>query len=144
MRTAERRPAPRSQPLPRASLPALPLIAQVLASPDRRHRVELTPGGGLRVNGRWLCASQALGAPVWRRDSRALAFLHQTAAGLRLVVLPELDAERPLVWQLPAVVVPRSQVFWISPQRVGVGAQSLMPQVMVSWTTTVAAAHSSY
>jgi hypothetical protein len=67
-----------------------------------------------------------------------VAFLYRTPTALKLVVLPDLDPTRPLVWRLPPQVHRASHVFWISTQRVGVGEAALVPQVIVSWTTTVA------
>jgi hypothetical protein len=122
--------------------PKVPAQARVVVSPDRSRYVEVFTDGRVRLNGHHvLCREgQLLGAPVWRRDSRALAFLQRSTIGLRLHVLPDLEATRPLVWTIPALAERQSHLFWIAAQRVGVGPAALMPRVVVSWTTTTASA----
>jgi len=118
-----------------------PCSAWFIVSPDRRHRVELGASGQLQLDGQPLAgAGKPLVRPVWRRDSRALALLQRGASGLELlVVLLDSDPQQPLVWSLPTVASQSCrEVFWIAPQRIGVGEKALVPRVVVSWTTTFA------
>jgi hypothetical protein len=112
-----------------------------IVSPDHRHRVELRASGQLELDGRPLAgAARPLARPVWRRDSRALAFLQRGATGVELrVVLLDDDPQQPLVWTLPGLTAQSCrEVFWIAPQRIGVGEKALVPRMVVSWTTTFA------
>jgi hypothetical protein len=119
-------------------------IAQtrVVVAPDRTRFVEVFADGRVRLDGHHVLnrEGQLLGVPVWRRDSRALAFLQRSPHGLQLHVLPDLETVRPLVWTIPALVERQLHLFWIAAQRVGVGPAVLMPRVVVSWTTTTASA----
>jgi len=55
--------------------PPLAIVAQH-PSPDRRHRVEVTEKGTVRLDGRTVGGGGRLvGAVAWRRDSRAIAYL---------------------------------------------------------------------
>jgi hypothetical protein len=134
----------RERPHPATSMkrPLPPSIAARLLSPNRRHAAEVTADGAVRVDGRRVSAAgdQLLGSVVWRRDSRALAFLARGASGLRLVVVPDLaETDPPLIWHLPPISDGARAVFWISSQRVGVGPRPLTPRIVVSWTTSYAA-----
>ncbi len=109
-----------------------------IISPDGRHRVEMGATGGLLLDGRPLGSSgRPVGVPVWRPDSRALAFLQRSAVGLQLrVLLLDVDPLQPVVWSLPPQAERFRQVFWITSCRIGVGDKPLVPRVVVSWTTT--------
>ena len=117
-----------------------PSAATVVRSPDRLRFVEVIADGRVRLNGHHPLAGpgRILGGPIWRQDSRALAFLLRSAHGLQLYVLPDLEAVRPLVWTIPPLAEKRVHLFWIAAQRVGIGPAALMPRVVVSWTTTTA------
>ncbi len=123
--------------LPKAKAPS---PATLVRSPDRLKLVEVTADGRIRLNGHHLLGGpgRVLGGPIWRQDSRALAFLLRSSSGLQLYVLPDLEAVRPLVWTIPPLEEKRVHLFWIAAQRVGVGPAALMPRVVVSWTTTTA------
>jgi hypothetical protein len=110
----------------------------VTVSPDRQKYVEVASSGKIRLNGQQvLCGSgRLMGDPIWRRDSKALALLLRSATGIQLVVLPELEVEKPLIWRLPALAESTLHLFWISSQRLGVGTSAFVPRVIVSWTTT--------
>jgi hypothetical protein len=125
------------EPLPKAKAPA---AATVVRSPDRLKFVEVIADGRVRLNGHHLLGGpgRILGGPIWRQDSRALAFLLRSAYGLQLYVLPDLEAVRPLVWTIPSLAERQVHLFWIAAQRVGIGPAALMPRVVVSWTTTTA------
>ena len=110
-------------------------------SPDRKHRVELCTSGQLALDGQRIpLTGTLLGRPAWRRDGRALAFLQRSGAGMQLlIVLLDVDPLTPLVWSLPSLTTGTlREVFWIGPQRVGIGEKMLVPRVVVSWTTVVA------
>jgi hypothetical protein len=111
-----------------------------ISSPDQRQLVEVTRRGRVVLNGRQVRSGPgtALSRPVWRRDSGALAFLQRNHHGLQLVVVPELDARHPLVWQLPSTADRLRKVFWISDRRLGVGAKDLVPRLVVSWSIPAA------
>jgi len=119
--------------------PKRPATVALHPSPDRRHLVEVTERGRIRVDGRHVAGGGKLtGGVAWRRDSRAFAFLARIGGGLQLVVVPDLaEAAQPLVWPLPPVSDVATQVFWISAQRVGVGPKPLLPRIVVSWTTAL-------
>jgi hypothetical protein len=109
----------------------------LVISPDRRQVLEVSSTGRLRLNGQrvQIGPGRALAGPIWRRDSKAVAVLQLSSEGLRVIVLPELDAERPLIWNLP-LVEKNLFLYWISSQRLGIGTAALEPRVIVSWTTT--------
>lgn len=111
-----------------------------ISSPDRQQVVTVTRQGRVRINGQLVRsgAAQALGSPVWRRDSRAVAFLQRSRHGMQLVVLPELDPRHPLVWQLPSTADRLRKLFWISARQLGIGVQELIPRLVVSWSTPAA------
>jgi len=113
-------------------------VLKEVASPDGRHTAALTRRGRVMLDGRTVRSGpgQALAGPVWRRDSRALAFLQRTANGMQLVVVPGLDAAAPLVWLLPSTAATLRKVFWISSRQLGVGHNEVVPKLVVSWTTT--------
>jgi hypothetical protein len=129
--------AKHKEPLPKAKVPS---AATVVRSPDRLKFVEVVAGGRVRLNGHHLLSGPGLilGGPIWRQDSRALAFLQRSPRGLELYVLPDLEAVRPLIWTIPPLVEKQLHLFWIAAQRVGIGPAVLMPRVVVSWTTTTA------
>ncbi len=108
-------------------------------SPNRRHLIEVSERGTLRLDGRPVAGGGALvGTIVWRRDSHAFAYLARIGGGLQLVVVPDLaEAGQPLIWPLPPIGEGATQVFWISAQRVGVGPRPLFPRIVVSWTTAL-------
>jgi len=132
---------PRRGPSSRPSRPAVtPAPGWRVHSPDGRHRIELGSSGRLLLDGQPLAATgRPLAPAVWRRDSRALALLQRAGSGVQLVVLLlDVDPWRPLIWSLPALTGSSCrQVFWIAPQRIGVGNKALVPRVVVSWTTTL-------
>ena len=111
-----------------------------VTSPDRQQVAVVTRRGRVKVNGRLVRSGQgqALGQPVWRRDSRAVAFLQRSRHGMQLVVLPELDPRHPLVWQLPSTASRLRRVFWISAKQLGIGAREMVPRLVVSWSTPAA------
>lgn len=113
-------------------------IASTVQSPDRRHVVQVTSKGRVRLDGKTVRygAGKLRGKPIWRRDSHALAFLQRSSFGLQLVVLPRLDHRRPLVWHLPPVADELSKVFWIAPRRVGIGAKELVPRLVINWSSS--------
>jgi hypothetical protein len=113
-------------------------ITSTLQSPDRRHLVEVTSRGRVRLDGKGVRsgAGKLRGKPIWRRDSNALAFLQRSSFGLQLVVLPRLDHRRPLVWHLPPAADELSKVFWISPRRIGIGAKEMVPRLVVNWSSS--------
>jgi hypothetical protein len=110
-------------------------------SPDGRHAALVTATGRVRLDGHPVDAGRGRvqGPVVWRHDSRALAFLQRSHLGLELVVLPRLDGSHPLTWRLPSHADGLTKVIWVGKTRVGVGARSLVPRVMVSWRTRVIA-----
>lgn len=110
-----------------------------VVSPDGRHRLERGAAGSLLLDGRLLASSgRPVGVPVWRQDSRALAFLQRSGTGLQLrVLLLDLDPLQPVVWSLPPHAEGLREVFWITSCRIGVGEKPLVPRLVVSWTTTV-------
>jgi hypothetical protein len=110
----------------------------VVPSPDRRHRITLVEGR-LRLDGHPVAAAgKPLGRPVWRSDSRAVAFLQRCPTGLQLsVVLLDVDPWKPIIWSLPTLADSSRQIFWIGPQRIGVGDKTLVPRLVVTWTTTL-------
>jgi hypothetical protein len=109
----------------------------VKTSPDGSHKALITVRGVML--GRRLVRAERgqVKSLVWRRDSRALAYLQRTDLGLQLVVLPRLDSLRPLTWRLPAHAQDLSRIFWISDTRIGVGNRELVPRVVVSWRSFV-------
>ena len=119
---------------------AAPRASYELNSPDHRQVVQVTRTGRVKINGKPVQSGPGtpLFRPVWRRDSRALAFLQRSPHGTQLVVLPSLDPRHPLVWQLPSTADELRTVFWISQRQLGVGATELMPRLVVSWSTPVA------
>jgi hypothetical protein len=133
--------SPRRSPSSRPALRQAPRAPSwIVHSPDGRHRIELGAAGRVHLDGRPLSsAGKPLSAPVWRRDSRALAFLQRGEVGLQLVVvLLDVDPWRPLVWSLPSLAGSSCRhLFWIAPQRIGVGEKALVPRLVVSWTTTL-------
>jgi hypothetical protein len=109
----------------------------VKASPDGAHKALITVHG-VKLGRRLVRAERGkVKSLVWRRDSRALAYLQRTELGLLLVVLPRLDSHRPLTWRLPAHAQDLSRIFWISDTRIGVGNRELVPRVVVSWRSFV-------
>jgi hypothetical protein len=122
------------------SVPSTPPPIWSVLSPDGRHHIDLTASGRLQLDGRPLAlANKPLARPVWRHDSRALAFLQRSSTGLQLlVVLLDVEPLVPIVWPLPPLMNSRlRQVFWIDPQRVGIGEKMLVPNLVVSWTTVL-------
>lgn len=118
----------------RASTPKI-----AIPSPDRRQRVTVTASGRVQLNGRPVrCgAGRVVGRPVWRPDSRAVAFLLRSTLGWMVVVVPDMAEQQPLVWRLPYRAQPLRKLFWVGPQRVGIGARELIPELVVSWSTQI-------
>jgi len=127
-----------ASPTPRRA--AHPNASYEVTSPDRRKVVLVTGQGRVKVDGKLVRSGpgKPLCRPVWRRDSRALAFLQHSRHGTQLVVLHDLDPRHPLIWQLPSTADRLRKVFWISRRQLGVGANELMPRLVVSWSTPVA------
>lgn len=107
-----------------------------MRSPDRRHRATRARRG-VYLDGRLVWAGRALTAPVWRRDSRAFAFIQRVSSfQLAIVVIDRRDP--PLVWTLPPLIGRRPHLFWLGRRSVGVGNAPLVPRVVVSWSTGTA------
>lgn len=86
------------------------------------------------VDGQTVTNHQLLGAPVWRDDGRALAWLERTASGPRVVVLPDVDQPAE---QMPfAAPAKGERLFWTGGRRVALGSTPLAPLAVISWTET--------
>jgi hypothetical protein len=115
-------------------------VAQTLApiaSPGGRHVVEVRDGG-VFVDGKRIHPSDGtvyvLGAPTFRSDGGAVAWLERNGGETRLVVVPELGRRsEPLPWTLPALRAD-AQIFWAGVNRVVVGPELLAPIAVASWT----------
>jgi hypothetical protein len=115
-------------------------VAQTLApvaSPGGRHVLEVREGG-VFVDGRRVHPAGAqvylLGAPSFRSDGGAVAWLERNAGETRLVVVPELGRRSdPLPWALPGLRAD-AQVFWAGANKVVVGPELLAPIAVASWT----------
>jgi hypothetical protein len=106
-------------------------------SPCGRHLVEVD-GGAVFVDGRRVHPSagsvQVLGAPTWRQDGAALAWLERRAGETRLVVVPEVSQpSEALVWPLPRALA-HDRPHWAGKNKVVVGPEPLQPRAVASWT----------
>jgi len=113
------------------------LIQKVKVSPNGLHKALVTVRGVMLDRHLIRAERGKVKTVVWRRDSRALAYLQRTDLGLQLVVMPRLDSLRPLTWRLPSHAQDLSRIFWISDTRIGVGARELVPRVIISWRSFV-------
>src|SRR5258708_9734879 len=108
-------------------------VAQTLApvaSPGGRHVVEVR-AGGVFVDGRRVHPAggsvYVLGAPTFRSDGGAVAWLERTEGQTRLGVVPELGRRAdPPPWMLPGVRAD-AQIFLAGSNKVAVGPTLLAP-----------------
>jgi hypothetical protein len=113
------------------------LLVPPSRSPCGRHLIELD-GGSVFVDGKRVHpqsgAVELLGAPAWRQDGVAVAWVERASGETRLMVLPDVTAEmEPLAWPLPRALR-GEQVHWAGPRRVVVGPAPLQPRAVASWT----------
>jgi hypothetical protein len=126
-----------------ASRAPTPAHLTSVRSPCGRHRFEVVRGA-VRVNGRVVTngVAQIVGAPVWRPDGRAVAWIERAGPQVRLVVLPEIPSEAlrrpaPPAEPLPHVlgeVLRDERLFWAGQTRVVLGRRLLEPRAVLSWT----------
>lgn len=105
-------------------------------SPCGLHTVEVEAGVVI-VDGRRVHPSagavELLGAPTWRGDGRALAWLERGGGETRLVVLPDLaPSSEPMAWPVPHALS-RDRVHWVASNRVVIGPEALQPRAVASW-----------
>jgi hypothetical protein len=89
---------------------------------------------GLLLDGRRVTSQIVVGAPVWRDDGRALAWLERTSIGLCVVVLPDVSRPTELMPFAAPAASQRDRLFWSGRTRVLLGAGELVPRAVISWT----------
>jgi hypothetical protein len=107
-----------------------------VVAPGRRHVIEVKDGAvfldGRRVHPR-RGRVDIVGAPSFRRDGAAVAWLERAGTENRLVVLTDLRADAdPWPWALPTTTQ-NDRLFWAGPQRIVVGPALLSPRAVASW-----------
>jgi hypothetical protein len=131
-----REPPPLKQSRRQAARTGL-LMVPPSRSPCGRHLIELD-GGSVFVDGQRVHPSagavELLGAPAWRQDGDAVAWVERASGETRLVVLPDVAARaEPLAWPLPRALR-GERVHWAGLRRVVVGPAPLEPRAVASWT----------
>jgi hypothetical protein len=106
-------------------------------SPCGRHSLSVERGE-VRIDGRRVHERgenvYLLGAPAWRRDGSAVAWMERSRGNLRLVVVPDVAAPgAPLTWDLPASTR-IDEVAWAGTTRVVVGETTLAPRAVATWS----------
>ena len=116
-------------------------------SPNRKHRVECSVRGLVRLDGHPIVRLGSAWRPGglvarWRADSQAVALLRRRATGrFVLHIIPEVSAPRsssPLVWRVPARIDYRPRLTWLGRQEVALGPRVLSPKISFSWVTELA------